>query len=274
MVYIGQAIIVLVVFIALFPDVIASHNPMYMDREAILKPPSLEHWMGTDNYGRDVFSRVIWGTRINLLIGIGGMLIPFISGAILGLLAGYYGGFIDTILMRILDIVLAFPSMLLIISIIAIMGTGIINLLIAIWLVAWRDYARLVRSEVMVAKVSDYVMSARLLGYSNARIIRVHIMPNVINSSISFASADIVMCMIFGASMSFIGLGISPPTPEWGSIIAGGLPFLPKAWWICILPGLVMMVVGIGFSLVADGIADKVRKPRFTDYKKRQNNNE
>ena len=191
---------------------------------------------GTDNYGRDVFSRVVWATRIDIIIGLLAVIVPFISGSILGLLAGYYGKWIDTFLMRILDISMAFPFMVLVIMIVAILGPSLSNLYIAIWLVGWKDYAKLVRSEVLVIKNSEYIQAAKIMGYNDFRILGRHILPNVLSSAIVFATSDIVMCIIAAAGLSFLGLGVQPPTPEWGAIISEGRAYISTAWWITAFP--------------------------------------
>lgn len=257
---VGLVMVIVVLIVALFPQFLATHDPNAMDPLGIMQGPSAQHWFGTDNYGRDIYSRVIWGARIDLAMGVFGMLIPLITGSIIGLVAGYYGGKIDAILMRILDVIMAFPFILMVIMIVAIMGASLMNMFVAIWLVAWRDYARLVRSEVMVAKHSEYVMAAKVLGYSEPRIILGHILPNVVNSAITFAAADIVMCMLTGASMSFLGLGVQPPTPEWGALISIGRPFMVQCWWMCTLPGLAICFAGVGFSLFGDGLSDILRQ--------------
>ncbi len=256
---ISLVIILAVLVLALFPGIIAPCDPNFQDYDAVLQPPGGAHPFGTDNYGRDVFSRVVWGTRIDLAMGIFAMIVPLIVGSIIGLIAGYYGGLVDTILMRILDIVMSFPFILLVIAIVAIMGPGLMNMFIAIWLVGWRDYARLVRSEVIVAKNNEYVEAAKVLGYSQARVLLRHILPNVVNSAITFAASDIVMCMLAGASLSFLGLGVQAPTAEWGAMIAGGRTFITQAWWICVFPGVATCVAGIGFSLFGDGVSDLLR---------------
>ena len=221
--------------------------------------PSAAHWFGTDFYGRDIFSRVIWGTRIDLLIGVLGVVIPFLVGGMIGLLAGYYGGFLDSLLMRITDIMMAFPFTILVITIMAILGQGLINLFIALWLVGWMSYAKLVRSEVLVLKDSEFIQAARVAGFSDARILFRHLLPNVISSAVVFAASDVVMCMLTGASMSFLGLGVSPPTPEWGSILNEGRNFITFAWWPTLFPGLFLAVSGVGFSLLGDGLTDFLR---------------
>lgn len=260
--YIGLVVILIVTYVALFPETLTSVDPTALDYTAMLQAPSSEHLFGTDNYGRDIFARVVWGARVDLAMGIFAMLIPLIVGTLVGLTAGYFGGWIDTLLMRILDIVMSFPFILLVIAIVAIMGPGLMNMFVAIWVVGWRDYARLVRSEVIVIKHSEYIEAAKVLGYSQRRIIFGHVLPNVVNSAITFAASDIVMCMLTGASLSFLGLGVQEPTAEWGAIISGGRAYLTQAWWICTFPGLALCFAGVGFSLFGDGVSDLLRAKR------------
>ncbi|MCC8080045.1 MAG: ABC transporter permease [Oscillospiraceae bacterium] len=256
---IGSVIVIIAVFVAVFPQLLTSVDPTVSDQTAMLLPPSAEHWFGTDNFGRDLFSRVIYGTRIDLLIGIGCVIVPFVFGSLLGLIAGYYGGKIDAVIMRILDVFMAIPFLIMVIAIVAILGPGIRNMLIAMWAVGWKEYTRLIRSEVLVAKQSEYVQSAKTMGYSDLRIMLRHIMPNVISSAIVYAASDIVMCMGTAASLSYLGLGVQAPTPEWGAIINGGKTFFTTAWWITLIPGAALAIVGWGFSMLGDGLSDLLR---------------
>ncbi len=256
---IGIIILSVIGIFALFPNVIAHFDPTEIDARAMLQAPSKVHWFGTDNYGRDIFARVVYSTRLDLLIGIGAMILPFAVGTFLGLAAGYYGGKIDYILMRILDVFMAFPYMVLAIAIVAIIGAGIHALFISMWLVSWKEYTRLVRSEVLTVKNQEYIQAARGLGYSDKRIIFRHILPNVLSSSIVYAASDIVMCMMSGAAMGYLGLGVQAPTPEWGSIISDGKSFLSTAWWISVFPGVFLVAAGLGFSLAGDGLSDLLR---------------
>ena len=256
---IGIALILIMIIFSVFPNKIATHDPELLDFTKMLKPPSSEHFFGTDNYGRDIFSRVVWATRIDIIIGILAVIVPFIAGSIMGLLAGYYGKWIDNILMRILDVSMAFPFMVLVIMIVAIIGPSLNNVYIAIWLVGWKDYSKLVRSEVLVIKNSEFIQAARVMGYSDAKILGRHILPNVLSSAIVFATSDIVMCIISAAGLSFLGLGVQPPTPEWGAIISEGRAYITTAWWITAFPGLFLVITGIGFSLLGDGISDILR---------------
>jgi peptide/nickel transport system permease protein len=255
----GSVIVLFMVFLALFPQVVAKQNPMDYSAERMLLPPSSEHPFGTDNLGRDVFARVVWGTRIDLMMGIVAVIVPFIAGSFIGLLAGFFGGVIDSLMMRACDIFMAFPFTLIVIVVVTITGPSITNLFIAMWLVSWMHYARLVRGEVLAAKNAEYVQAAKVLGYTNIRILLRHLLPNVISGCVVYAAADIVMSMLAGASMSFLGLGIRPPTPEWGAIIETGRAFISNAWWIATFPGLFLALTGTGFSLIGDGLADLLR---------------
>ena len=231
------------------------YDPAVLDLSNALQPPSQTHWFGTDNYGRDMFTRVVYAARIDLSIGFVAMIIPFLAGTLIGLVAAYYGKWVDSLIMRIQDVMTAFPFIILVIAIVSILGSGIANLYIAIWLVGWRDYTKLVRSEVLTEKNSEYVLAAKSLGYSNVRIMFRHILPNAINGAIVYAVSDVMMCMLVGASLSFLGLGVQPPTPEWGAIIAEGRPYIFNAWWISALPGIALAVTGTALSLLGEGVS-------------------
>ncbi|MCI9678174.1 MAG: ABC transporter permease [Oscillospiraceae bacterium] len=255
----GGLIVLLMIIVSLFPAVFAPYDPLEVAPAARFIAPCVEHPFGTDFYGRDILSRVVYGARIDLLIGVLGTAIPLVVGSILGLLAGYYGGLLDSLLMRVNDVMMAFPFTILVIIIMTILGQGMQNIFIALWLVGWMSYARLVRSEVLVMKNAEFVQSAVVAGFTNARILFRHVLPNVISSAVVFAASDIVMCMITGASMSFLGLGIQPPSPEWGAILNEGRGYISTAWWITFFPGLTMALTGVGFSLLGDGLSDFLR---------------
>lgn len=258
--YVAVAFLIVIFIMAIFPGLFTKYDPLNQDLMALLKKPSAEHWFGTDNLGRDVFSRVVYSARLDLAIGFWAMIIPAIIGTMVGLLSGYFGGKVDAIIMRILDIFTAFPLMVLVIAIVAILGSGIRNLFIAIWLVGWREYAKLVRSEVLVAKNSEYIASAKALGYSNLRVMFRHVLPNVINSAFVYGISDIMMCMLMGASLSFLGLGVPTPTPEWGAIISDGKSFISQAWWIVAFPGIMLGLTGIAISLVGEQLSKKLQR--------------
>ena len=253
--------IILVLFwalVALFADVIAPYPPNAHDLAIVLQPPSWEHWLGTDNYGRDVLSRVIHGTRIDLQMGILAVLFPFLLGTTLGAIAGYFGGWVDTLMMRLLDVTMAFPFYVLMLAIISILEPGLHSFYIAVTLVGWVSYCRLVRSQVLVLKNSEFVMAARNLGYGHGRIMFRHILPNALVPSIVFSMSDVVIVILAGSAISYLGLGVQPPTAEWGVMIAEGQQFMTTSWWITTFPGIAIVVLALGFSLLADGLGEKL----------------
>ncbi len=243
------------IFLALAADLVAPYSPIAQDVAMALQPPSAEHLLGTDNYGRDILSRILYGARVDLQIGLFGVLFPFLIGNVIGLLSGYFGGIVDTVLMRILEVTIAFPFFVLVIAIISILGPGLISLYIALALVGWVSYARLTRAQVLILKKADFVGAARVLGYSNRRIMLRHLLPNAISPALVFAMTDMVLVILLGASLSYLGLGAQPPAAEWGVMIAEGQQFLASAWWICLFPGLAIVLLGLGLSLSADGLA-------------------
>ena len=257
---IGFTLFIIILFFALFADFFVDYELDAITHGADrLASPSAEHIFGTDNYGRDIFARVLYGTRNSLQMALTATLSALGISIVIGAVAAFYGGIIDNIIMRILDISMAFPFMVLAIIVAAIVGPGVKILLISSWLVAWREYARLIRAEVLVQKNSEYVQSAISMGYTNARIMFRHILPNVISSAVVYGASDIVICMMSAASLSFLGLGVQAPTPEWGAIISSGKAFLGTAWWITVIPGLVLAFTGWGFSMIGDGLSDMLR---------------
>ena len=214
---VGAVIVLFTCIVAAFPSLFTSQDPLAINPSQMLQAPSAAHLFGTDNFGYDVFTRVVYATRLDLLIGVASAGLPFIVGSLLGLVAGYYGGKFDAIMMRILDVFVAFPFMVLAIAIVAILGNGVSNLIIAMWIVSWPPYTRRVRAEVLVAKNSEYVQAAKTLGYSDLTIMFRHILPNVISSSIVYLASDIVMCIMSAASMSFLGLGVRLAPPPSGA---------------------------------------------------------
>jgi peptide/nickel transport system permease protein len=252
----GSIIFITAVAFALLAPWIAPYDPILQDTSNALQPPSAAHPFGTDNFGRDVYSRVIWATRIDLQMGLIGVIFPFIIGTVIGSIAGYLGGLVDTIFMRILDIVLAFPFLVLMLAIISLLGPGIGSFYIAMALVGWVSYARLIRAQTLVLKNSDFIIAAKSLGFSHTRIMFRHIMPNAIVASIVFSMSDVVLVILSGAAISYLGLGVQPPTAEWGVMVAEGQPFVTTAWWITTFPGLAIVVLAFGFSMLADGLGE------------------
>jgi peptide/nickel transport system permease protein len=255
---IGSSILAVIVLAGIFAPWLTPYDPFAQDLTQFLLPPSWAHPFGTDMVGRDVLARVLYGIRIDLEIGFLATYVPMTYGVMLGALAGYFGGYFDTVLMRLLDIAVAFPFLVLIIVIIAILGPGIHNIYIAVFLVAWTMYARLARAEMLVERGKDYVLAARTLGYPTSRVIFRHALPNIINSSIVFSMADFVLNILLVSGLSFLGLGVQPPLPEWGAMVAEGRDFIFDAWWISTLPGLAIVITGAGLSLIGDGLAHRL----------------
>ncbi|MBM3586117.1 MAG: ABC transporter permease [Alphaproteobacteria bacterium] len=255
---VGSASFALIVLTGLFAPWLTAYDPYTQDLANFLQPPSWQHPFGTDQVGRDVFTRVLYGIRIDLQIGFLTTYVPMSYGLLLGALAGYLGGWFDTVLMRLLDVAVAFPFLVLIIVIIAILGPGVHTIYIAVFILAWTMYARLARSEMLVERGKDYVLAARTLGYPTSRVIFRHAMPNVINSSIVFSMADFVLNILLVSGLSFLGLGVEAPLPEWGAMIAEGRDFIFDAWWIATLPGLAIVLTGVSLSLIGDGLAHRL----------------
>jgi peptide/nickel transport system permease protein len=261
---VGSAIMMAIALIGIFAPWIAPYDPFAQDFEAVLVPPELNHLFGTDNLGRDIFSRVIYGARVDLTIGVITTYVPMTYGVVLGAFCGYIGGKFDMIVMRILDVAMAFPFLVLIIVILAILGPGVQNIYISVFLVAWTMYARLARAEMLVERGKDYVLAAQVLGYPRSRIVFRHALPNVMNSSIVFSMSDFVLNILLVSGLSFLGLGIQPPIPEWGSMIAEGKEFMLQAWWVCTLPGLAIVITGTALSLIGDGLAKRLGERHHT----------
>jgi peptide/nickel transport system permease protein len=259
---IGGTIILLLVAAALLAPWLTPYQPLVQDHEHALESPTLSHPFGTDNYGRDILTRVLYGARIDLRVGLIAVIAPFIIGIVLGSLSGYYGRWIDTLSMRAVDIVQAFPFLVIIIAIVAVLGPGLNNMYLAVAIVAWVVYARLIRSAVLVEKTKDYVTAARSIGGNDLRILGRHLFPNVLAPCIVYAMADMALYIGLVAALSYLGLGVPPPAPEWGAMIASGQAFMTTAWWICALPGAAIVITGIALSLIGDGIAAILRPAR------------
>ena len=254
--YLGGGLIGFIILIAIFAPFVAPFDPIAQNLSVKLQPPSLAYPFGTDNFGRNILSRIIWGARIDLQMGLIGVAFPFLIGTTVGAIAGYAGRAVDAVAMRVVDIVLAFPFLVLMLAIIAILKPGLSSFYIAMALVGWVSYARLIRAQVLVLKSADFVLAARSLGYSHFRILFRHILPNVLTGSIVFSMSDVVLVVLNGAAISYLGLGVQPPTAEWGIMIAEGQNFITTAWWITAFPGLTIVVMALGFSLLADGLGE------------------
>ena len=255
----GIVILAVVVGLALAAPLITSYNPIAQNLNESLLGPSRQHLLGTDQLGRDTFTRLFYGLRLDLRIGFIAVLLPFVLGIVLGSLAGYFGAGVDTVIMRLVDIVVAFPFYVLVIALVFVLGPGERSIYIAITAVGWVAYARIIRGEILVAKRQDYVTAARSGGLSNARIMRRHLLPNVISQAYIYGMSDIVQVILAIVTLGFFGLGIPPPTADLGSMINDGQNFLSTHWQLATIPGLVVVLVGLGLSLVGDGLADLLR---------------
>ena len=254
---VGLAIILALVLVAILADVIAPYSPIEGDlRTMRLLPPSTEHLMGTDDLGRDIFSRVIHGSRLTLYIIVLVAVIAAPIGLAMGTVAGYAGGWTDAILMRITDIFLAFPKLILALAFVAALGPGIGNAIIAIAITSWPPYARIARAETLTVRNSDYIAAVQLMGASPFRIVLRHIMPLCLSSLIVRVTLDMAGIIIIAAGLGFLGLGAQPPLPEWGAMIASGRRFILDQWWVAGMPGIAILVVSLGFNLLGDGLRD------------------
>lgn len=233
-------------------------DPLELNLDATLQPPSAAHWFGTDNFGRDVFARVISATSVDLQFGFLSTLPTLAIGTLLGILAGAYRWF-DAVLMRVLDLVVAFPFYVLIIAIVATLGPGVSNMFVAVFLVGWASYARLTRAEVLVVARHQYVEAARALGFSPFRVLMRHILPNVIVQPVLLATTNFIAWILVGSALGFLGLGVQPPTPEWGVMIGEGRVYLYQAPWMAIFPGFAIFYVSLAAILIGDGLSEILR---------------
>ena len=257
---VGATLLGAILLTSLFAGVISPYDPLQQDLRNTIQPPSWAHPFGTDNFGRDILSRVLHAAKLDLMIGFLCVVFPWMLGTAVGAMAGYFGGVVDTVTMRVVDTFSAFPFLVMVIGIIAILGPGLVSMYIALTLAGWPMYARLVRAEVLVVKKAEYVLAARALGYRHGRIMFRHILPNVITPTIIFAMTDIGLVILSTTSLSFLGLGVQPPMEEWGIMISEGKGFILTAWWMVTLPGLAIVLVGLALSLLGDGIAKLLRE--------------
>ncbi len=253
---IGMIIIVIMIALALLAPIIAPYHFDDQDYDHTFQGPSLEHLCGTDNVGRDIFSRLLYGGRVSLTIGIISVGIGLLLGGTMGALAGYYGGVLDSVLMRIIDILMAIPSVILAISICAALGPGLVNTMIAVGISTIPNYARILRSAILTVKQQEYVEAARAIGSSNTRIITKHIVPNSLSGLIVQASMGVGRAIISAASMSFVGLGIAPPNPEWGAMLSYGRSFFQQHPQMVLFPGLAIFLAVLSMNLIGDGLRD------------------
>jgi peptide/nickel transport system permease protein len=255
----GIMIVGIILAVSLAAPLIARYNPNAQNLNATLLGPSAHHLLGTDQLGRDTWTRLLYGMRLDLQIAFIAVLFPFTIGTILGSVAGYFGGWVDTVIMRVVDVVVAFPFYVLLIALVFVLGPGERSIYIAITLVGWVSYARIIRGEILVAKRQDYILAAQSGGLGSVRIMRRHLLPNVITQAIIYSMSDIVQDIVAIVTLGYFGLGVPPPTADLGSMINDGQNFLSTHWQLTTIPGLAVVVVGLGLSLIGDGLADLLR---------------
>ncbi len=255
----GLSIVGVILFMVIAAPLLTSYNPDTQNLNATLAGFSAHHWLGTDQEGRDTWTRLLYGGRVDLQVAFLAVLFPFVLGTILGSVAGYFGGWVDIAIMRLVDIVVAFPFFVLIIALVFVLGPGERSIYIAITLVGWVSYARIIRGEILVAKRQEYVLAAQSGGLSNLRIMGRHLLPNVITQAIIYAMSDIVQDILAIVTLSYLGLGIQPPTADWGTMISDGQNFLTTHWQLTTIPGVAVVITGLGLSLIGDGLADLMR---------------
>ncbi len=254
----GLIMLGLIMLAALAAPLLTPYSPIEQSlNDSFLPPFSPGHILGTDNFGRDIWSRIIYGSRLDLQIGFISVLFPFFFGIFIGIMAGYLGGKTDTAVMRVVDVLMAFPFLILVIAIMAVLGPGLTNLYIAVAVVGWIPYSRLVRGQTLATRNLEYVQAAKATGCNTSRILGRHVLPNVTGPALIYVFTGMVLAILTGATLSFLGLGPQPPTPEWGAMIAEGRQFLLQAPWMATIPGLALLVVGVAFSLIADGLAER-----------------
>jgi len=264
----GLTLIMAMIVLAIFASQISKHDPYKIDLslEQKLQPPSWDHFFGTDDMGRDVFSRVVYGARISISVGFIAVLISLFIGVVLGAIAGYYGGKIDWVIMRVVEIMMCIPSIFLILMILAFLGPSIRNVMIVIGLTSWSGLVRLVRAEFLTLRERDYVLAAKVLGASNFRIIFKHILPNALNPVWVNATLGVGGAILIEAALSFLGLGVQIPTPSWGNILTDGIHYVDSAWWLMLFPGLFILMTVLSFNLLGEGLRDML-DPRLKEVK-------
>ncbi len=254
----GSALVVLLFVISIFAPWIAPYDPNQMNLQKVLMSPSGLHLFGTDQLGRDVLSRMIWGARISLKVGFVATGIAILIGTILGAVSGYYGKWVDATIMRFVDIMLCFPTFFLILAVIALLEPSIWNIMIIIGLTGWMGITRLVRADFISLKERDFVLAARAIGASDLRIIFIHVLPNAMASVLVAATLGVAGAILTESALSFLGIGVQPPTPSWGNILTAGKDNIDIAWWLSLYPGAAILVTVLGYNLLGEGIRDSL----------------
>lgn len=259
----GAVVVVTLFIVSFLAPYITPYSPDDLDAYHVLLPPSAAHWLGTDELGRDVLTRIIFGSRISLKVGFVAVGIATVIGTTAGLIAGYFGRWIDQILMRLVDIMLCFPTFFLILAVIAMLEPSIWYIMIVIGLTGWMGVARLVRAEVLSLRERDFILAARSIGASNSRIIFRHILPNALSPVLVAATLGVAGAILTESALSFLGIGVQPPTPSWGNMLTAGKDYLEFAWWLSLFPGLAILITVIAYNLVGEGLRDAL-DPRIS----------
>lgn len=259
----GAVLVIILILLSLAAPIIAPYSPDKQDLSQKLRPPSVSHWMGTDEYGRDVLSRMLYGGRISLSVGFVAVGISLFIGVLLGSLAGYFGGWVDQAIMRTVDIVLCIPTLFLILMLIVFLGPSLFNIMVIIGLTSWTELSRLVRAEFLTLKQRDYVSAARAVGASNRRIIFMHILPNALAPIFISATFGVAGAILLESGLSFLGLGVQPPMASWGNILTSGKDYITQAWWLTMIPGMAIFITVMGYNLLGDGLRD-IMDPRLS----------
>jgi peptide/nickel transport system permease protein len=245
-----------VIVTGLLAPVVGLEDPNRQHLDSAFVAPSVHHLFGTDELGRDIFSRCVYATRVDMVFALIVTFVPVVLGMVLGVVAGFFGRWVDVCIMRLVDIVLALPFIVLVLALVAILGPGLKAAYVGVLCTGWALYARLTRGEMLVLRERDFILAAQTLGFTNLRVIGRHALPNLIRPNLVFSVADFVLNLLLLASLSYLGVGVQPPTPEWGAMVADGQSYLLTAWWVSTLPGVVIVTVGLGMSLLGDGLAD------------------
>jgi len=256
MAMVGLLVVLLLFVISFLAPFLTPYDPSAINAWDVLQPPSRNHWFGTDELGRDVLTRVLYGARISLKVGFVAIGIAVLLGSAVGLVAGYYGGWVDSLLMRCVDIMLCFPSFFLILAVIAFLNPSIWIIMAVIGLTGWMGVARLVRAEVLTIREMDYILAARCIGCSDLRIILRHILPNALSPVLVAATLGVAGAILTESALSFLGIGVQPPTPSWGNILTSGKDYIEFAWWLSLFPGQAILITVLAYNLLGEGIRD------------------
>jgi peptide/nickel transport system permease protein len=255
----GLVIVGTLMLVALLAGVISPHDPVKQEIDNTLAAPgSAGHLLGTDQLGRDVLSRLLHGARTDIFVALGALICPFLIGTFVGIWAGYRGGWFDSVVVGIIDVIIAFPILVLLIALVFVLGPGIATIVIAVTAIDWVVYARLSRTSSRREKAMEYVLAAKVGGIPTYRILGRHVLPNIIAQSVVYAMSDAVLIILFITTLGFLGLGVPPPAPDWGTMISEAQPYFNTQWWLAVIPGVAIIITGLGLSLIADGLAQKL----------------